>query len=156
MLKQVVIVAEKMRGRMKGRRTVDGSWEKMLLTLKIKMDIEYRLPVRSRPPKHRCDRGGRNNTAKKQIETTGQTGDGAEAEIDLESQLSFCEGGDLHFKVAACLGWNCILSCFCSSIDQVVVDIIHERRSCRRAAGRSHWKFTIIIEDQPACNKAHY
>jgi hypothetical protein len=36
----------------------------------------------------------------------GKTSDGAEAEIDLESQLSLCEGGGLHFKVAACLSWN--------------------------------------------------
>jgi hypothetical protein len=85
MLKHVVVVAKKMRGRMKWRRNVEGSWEKVLLTVKIKMDIEYRLPVRSRPPKHRCDRGGRNNTAKKQIETTGQTGDGATLSLSFHS-----------------------------------------------------------------------
>jgi hypothetical protein len=33
---------------MKRRRTVEGSWKKMLLIVKIKMDIKYRLPVRSR------------------------------------------------------------------------------------------------------------
>jgi hypothetical protein len=34
---------------MKRRRIVEGSWKKVLLIVKIEMDIKYRLPVRSRP-----------------------------------------------------------------------------------------------------------
>jgi hypothetical protein len=46
-VERVMMLVKKRRGRMKRRRTVEGSWKKMLLIVKIKMDIKYRLPVRS-------------------------------------------------------------------------------------------------------------
>ena len=44
--KQVVMVAKNRRGPTKRRAIVDGSWKTMLLTVKMKMETEYRLPVR--------------------------------------------------------------------------------------------------------------